>query len=953
MGLKRKMLVWAALSAAWTAVGAMPAVRFQGAINGAAQFVFEKDASVSGWEVEGRDSASAPWRKVSFEVGAYPWNVGWSGSPILRVPLATPTELRVRSRRKGGADDWLSCGRMDPGKRAAFSAVGDFFSDGYGLANLEDGRLDTLFETTGRGGWCGQVFPEPVAIRAVRFVARFGFVTGGWDDRVAGAWVEAADDDSFDVPQRIAQVKDVRENGVNEIVFDKPVTARAFRLVKPDGAVLDLLELQFVPVADYVPSAGAVASVTVSPAGDDTDGDGSRVKPFRTLVRAIAEARKRRDVKKIELLPGDYLQTETVRLDARDAGLRIRALRTGAARIRGDRLLTDWRPDGDGLFAADVPEARDGRADSRTLIVDGEFAPRAELPGDGKRFKMRNDPTDLKMRSAMEGFWSREPTDRETRSLEYDPKDLGPDFDARNAEIRVFHIWSESLCAVASNVVAESRLWFPKAIPPLGIWNRKDYIVYNTREGLTKPGQWYLDRTRGKVVYRPKPGEDMSKIRITLPLVETLLRVERAADVTLEGLAFSGTTPPIMRAGFAGLDLPGAVEFRGGCARVRLDRLSFDHIGGTALKAANCPDGRLSRCRFTDIGCVGVSFDGPRTEFVSNTVCRVGVCYPSGCGAHVGGKDSHVWRNTVSDGPYCGFLVSSDSVYEENRVMRVMRELSDGAAFYGGVHNSVFRNNIVSEVHTIKGGYGGCGFYCDEGSYGNLYENNVTTDVQLPIHMHMGRGQTVRNNVFVTEGDMTLSFQGSRDCVFENNRVFYTGIYKVNSPDALKTWKDNVFFGPCGSRIEPRPDVPVQPVKAPRVKNAAPGYRFSLNRDAEGRAYGSSPMNGDLWWDAAGLHIRLRIIHMNCDPVTIGKAWGEGDGVRFTVNGRIFDRMAVRQEKGRPHYNVSADIPWTEIGLEPKVGVEVPFNAQVRISAINQFRWFESPDRRSVLKLVE
>ena len=929
--------------------GSPPKPVFSGAINGAALVIVESDPSVLKWEMECRADASSSWRGASIEVVEYPWNVGWRGRPIIRLPLKGAAKLRLRAQRKAGPSPWTEIGRMDPGLTARELPIGDHFSEEYGPENLFDGRLDTLFEAHMKGGWCGQSFSEAVEIRAVRFVARFAFVTGGKADRAEGAFVECADDDDFSSSRRIATVGKVREDAVNEIVFEKPVKARAFRIVKPHGAVLDLLELAFVPVRDYRPSGKPRGIVAVSPRGNDKTGDGSLAKPFLTLEHALVAVRKLPAPRMVEMMTGDYPIVKTVELGAQDSGVFIRA-RGGRACLRGDRRLTDWKPDGDGLFAADVPEVRDG-ADGRTLFVNGAFAPRAELPGGGGRFKMLNNPKDLKMRSSMEGFWSRALTDLETRSLEYDPKDIGPGFDARNAEVRVFHIWSESLCGVASNVVAENRLWFHKAIPPLGIWNRKDYIVYNTREGMKEPGQWYLDRTRGKVVYRPKPGEDITKLDIRFPVVQTLLRIRKAKGVSFKGLSFTGTTPPLMRAGFAGLDLPGAVEFVGACPDVRLDELSFDHIGGTALKVGS-DNGRVSRCRFTDIGCVAAVACGANFEFVSNVVQRFGVAYQSGCGVMTGGKGSHVWRNTVSDGPYSGFLVYSDSVYEENRVMRVMRELSDGAAFYGGIRDSVFRNNIVSDVHTIKGGYGGCGFYCDEGSQNNLYENNITTDVGLPIHMHMGRGQIVRNNTFVTEGDIHLSFQNSRDCTFENNRVCYTGSYSVASPDAIGRWKDNVFFGPWGSRVEPPPEVPVQPVKSPEVKSSAPGCRFSLDRDAEGRIYGSSPMNGDLWWDAAGLHIRIRIVHMMTDKVTIGKSWGDGDGVRFTVNGRIFDRMAERQEKGRPHYEISADFPWSEIGLEPKPGLEVPFNAQARITVIGQCRYFESPNRQAVLRLI-
>jgi acyl-CoA synthetase (AMP-forming)/AMP-acid ligase II len=31
---------------------------------------------------------------------------------------------------------------------------------------------------------------------------------------------------------------------------------------------------------------------------------------------------------------------------------------------------------------------------------------------------------------------------------------------------------------------------------------------------MTEPGQWYLDRTAGKVVYWPVPGEEMSEAEV-------------------------------------------------------------------------------------------------------------------------------------------------------------------------------------------------------------------------------------------------------------------------------------------------------------------------------------------------------------------------------------------------------------------------------------------------------
>ncbi|MDA3924048.1 MAG: hypothetical protein PF904_05035 [Kiritimatiellae bacterium] len=66
-------------------------------------------------------------------------------------------------------------------------------------------------------------------------------------------------------------------------------------------------------------------------------------------------------------------------------------------------------------------------------------------------------------------------------------------------------------------------------------------------------------------------------------------------------------------------------------------------------------------------------------------------------------------------------------------------------------------------------------------------------------------------------GDASLSFQNSTETVFEGNRVYYGGKYRVGSPEAIAVWKDNVFFGPFGSQLEPNPDVPVQKQKAVTV----------------------------------------------------------------------------------------------------------------------------------------
>ncbi len=62
------------------------------------------------------------------------------------------------------------------------------------------------------------------------------------------------------------------------------------------------------------------------------------------------------------------------------------------------------------------------------------------------------------------------------------------------------------------------------------------------------------------------------------------------------------------------------------------------------------------------------------------------------------------------------------------------------------------------------------------------------------------------------------------------------------------------------------------------------------------------------------------------------------------MNGKTFDYFAKDGKKSsRPNYDVIADIPWREIGLEPKKGLKVPFNAQNYVSASGKYRYFDAP----------
>ena len=57
---------------------------------------------------------------------------------------------------------------------------------------------------------------------------------------------------------------------------------------------------------------------------------------------------------------------------------------------------------------------------------------------------------------------------------------------------------------------------------------------------------------------------------------------------------------------------------------------------------------------------------------------------------------------------------------------------------------------------------------------------------------------TIRNNVFVVEGDATLTFPKSRDYRFEKNVIRATGKIVFTNPRAITDFRDNVVFSATG-----------------------------------------------------------------------------------------------------------------------------------------------------------
>jgi hypothetical protein len=137
--------------------------------------------------------------------------------------------------------------------------------------------------------------------------------------------------------------------------------------------------------------------------GDDTSGDGTMAKPFKSVGRALAATRQQRPLDAdpqvdanasgpvINLRAGTYFLSAPLSLTASDSGLTIQTYPgdTGRAWLSGARPLPGlaWSRvnatgslAGANLWAADLSSASPGLAEAMSLRVDGERAVLARYP---------------------------------------------------------------------------------------------------------------------------------------------------------------------------------------------------------------------------------------------------------------------------------------------------------------------------------------------------------------------------------------------------------------------------------------------------------------------------------------------------------------------------------------------------------------------------------------------
>ena len=626
-------------------------------------------------------------------------------------------------------------------------------------------------------------------------------------------------------PQTGCELSELTRNGetvAQEALTDDGTGTKVYTFVLDEST-----EIQVIFAAGSAQDGG---SYYVDP-NASVNGDGSQDSPFNTLAAAIAGvkavlAKTINSNITVYLMDGTYVLEEPLVLDESIASLGRVTFKnaqgaspviTGAVAVPGSAFIKAEDRD---YYVYHLPEdaKKNGEYPKfRDLLVDGQLATMART-GDYlfKKSYKNQEMTGGKLTHC-------------ENTLYIDPESLMgvTSQNLNGVEIMSFVEWKSQLFHIAGINEVEGQL--TEITLKDNEWNTfndydatkrtlvgRVYYLQNHLNFLDEPGEFWYDQEQGTIYYYPYADQDMNSLTVEYALQDTLVEIRNTANLTFDGITFTGTTTNFvtengLAAGLGacyytyasdpGTNVPCAAIYADKSTGITIRNCTFEELGGTGFLADyGTKNLELTGNTIKNVGIAGISIgvnqrqwgDGAseNVEISNNYITGVGRFVPCAPGIKVARADNlkirhntliHVsytaimagwgWNVHATNAPCNTNLSNTEIAY--NYIEDFLYAINDGGAIYTcGANGFVTDTEIKNTIHDnyIRAG-------AHNGTYTGIYHDGSASN----WHTY----HNVIENIVSGTGPMyfqdSVESQYSHNILAENN---FTTVSEIPSREA-------------------------------------------------------------------------------------------------------------------------------------------------------------------------
>ena len=311
------------------------------------------------------------------------------------------------------------------------------------------------------------------------------------------------------------------------------------------------------------------------------------------------------------------------------------------------------------------------------------------------------------------------------------------------------HAWADYHIPLASIDPEQKTITLAQA-PHYGMGDDRPFYALNLVHELDQPGEYYLDRTTGKLYLWPPLKTRMHDAVVQVSMNDDYLvrATSTAGHVIFRSLVFECARLNLML-------LEGS--------SCRVESSIFRNCGKTAIVIRG-QDNQILGSRITHTGSSGIDIDSGNRSLLTkgntlvencaiNNFGRLSWTYQPGL--HVQGVGNTVRHCHLWDAPHTAVLYGgNENRIELNEIHDVCRYSSDAGAIYTGrdwgSRGNVIAHNFIHSIHTHIDGYGVHAIYLDDCDSGDSVTGNVIYRIENDgLLIGGGRDNIIENNLFV------------------------------------------------------------------------------------------------------------------------------------------------------------------------------------------------------------